>query len=39
MSINEMMDLYFKDLKQKYKEEFEFFERMNGATDALIGKD
>ncbi len=39
MSINEMMDLYFKDLKTKYKEEFEFFQRMNGASDLLIGND
>ena len=36
ISVNEMMDLYFPDLKKKYKESFEYFQMINGKSDIFL---
>jgi len=36
LSVNEMIDLYFPDLKKKYKESFEYFQMINGKSDIFL---
>ena len=39
LSINEVIDLYFKNLKTKYKESFEYFQKLNGDSDIYVQND
>ena len=39
LTVNEMIDLYFKDLKVKYKDSFEYFQKLNGDSDIYVQDD
>ena len=39
LTLNEMIDLYFKDLKTKYKDSFEYFQKLNSDSDIYVQYD
>jgi hypothetical protein len=39
LTVNEMIDLYFKALKVKYKDSFEYFQKLNGDSDIYVQDD